>query len=216
MNNKSQTSIDPEKKYPIKNYDKTIFLKNIITNKNIKVGDFTYYDDISGPENFEQQVTHHYDWIGDKLIIGKFCQIAKGVEFIMNGANHDMRGISTYPFPLIAKGPEEAFKEFRHIPSKGDTVIGNDVWFGQNVTVMPGINIGDGAIIAANSTVSSNVPPYSIYGGNPARLIRYRFKESQIDFLLKLRWWDWDYKKIFNNYDVIISDNLEKLALIKD
>lgn len=211
----SEEQIDPNKKYPIKNYDKTIFLKPIIKSKNIQIGDFTYYDDIDGPENFEKQVKHHYDWIDDKLIIGKFCQIGKGIEFIMNGANHDMRGVSTYPFPLITCGPEKAFQEFKDIPSKGDTIIGNDVWFGQNVTVMPGIKIGDGVIIAANSTVVSDIPSYSVYGGNPARLIKKRFSDEQISFLIKLQWWNWDYHKIFNNYKAISTGDWSQLANIE-
>lgn len=146
-----------------------VFIKNVISRPNIIVGDYTYYDDINGAENFENHVTHHYEFLGDKLIIGKFCAIAKGIEFVMNGANHRMKSVTTYPFSIMGCGWEKCTPPLNDLPFKGDTVIGNDVWIGQNVTVMPGIHIGDGAIIAANSVVTKDIPAYHIAGGNPCR-----------------------------------------------
>ena len=196
---------DKSEKYPfpVKDYKKLCFLKNIITNPNILVGDYTYYDDFEDALNFEKNVKYHFDFIGDKLIIGKFCMIASGVKFIMNGANHKMDGITTYPFSIFGKGWEKVTPTLEELPIKGDTVIGNDVWIGSNATIMPGIHIGDGAIIATNSTVTRNVDPYSIVGGNPAKEIRKRFSEDKIKELLEMQWWNWDIEKITNNLDFL-------------
>lgn len=200
---------DPEAVYPNPLFKSICFIKNVITRPNISVGDYTYYDDIDGAEDFEKHVTHHYELLGDKLIIGKFCAIAKGVEFVMNGANHRMCSVTTYPFNIMGGGWEKAAPKLEELPLKGDTVIGNDVWIGQYVTVMPGINIGDGAIIAANSTITKDVPPYCIVGGNPARIIRKRFDDKMIEYLLQLKWWNWKAEKIFENLNVLCSGNLE-------
>jgi len=194
---------DKNEKYPfpLKDYMKLCFLKNIITNPNIIVGDYTYYDDFEDALNFEKNVKYHYDFIGDRLIIGKFCMIASGVQFIMNGANHKMDGITTYPFSIFAKGWERITPRLDELPIKGDTVIGNDVWIGMNATIMPGIHVGDGAIIATNSTVVKDVKPYAIVGGNPAGEIRKRFSDEKIKELLELRWWDWDIERITENLE---------------
>ncbi len=190
--------------------DRLCFLKNTIRNPNIIVGDYTYYDDFENVENFEKNVKYHFDFVGDKLIIGKFCMIASDVTFIMNGGNHFTNGVTAYPFSIFGNGWENAMdgKEF---PYKGDTQIGNDVWIGYNATIMPGIRIGDGAIIAANSTVVKDVEPYSIVGGNPAGEIRKRFAEDMIQRLLKLGWWDWDPEKITRNVKHLTGMDIEKL-----
>ena len=180
---------NPATRFPLANYDRLCFLKNIITNPNIIVGDFTYYDDFEDVMNFEKNVKYHFDFVGDKLIIGKFCMIASDVTFIMNGANHLTDAISTYPFAIFGDGWEAAM-EGREYPRKGDIMIGNDVWIGYNATIMAGVNIGDGAIIAANATVVKDVQPYTIVGGNPAREIKRRFDEETIEKLLDLKWWD--------------------------
>jgi virginiamycin A acetyltransferase len=194
------TGPDKNEKFPLKGYKRLCFLKNIITNPNIIVGDYTYYDDFEDGQNFEKNVKYHYDFIGDKLIIGKFCMIAPGVTFIMNGANHTMDGITTYPFSLFGNGWEKVTPTLDELPIKGDTVIGNDVWIGSNVTIMPGIHIGDGAIIATNATITKDVEPYSIVGGgNPAKEIRKRFPDDKIKELLELQWWNWDIEKITEN-----------------
>ena len=179
---------NPNEIFPNKKIPSLCYIKNVITRPNIIVGDYTYYDDIDGADKFEEHVTHHYDFIGDKLIIGKFCAIAKGVEFIMNGANHRMRSVTTYPFNIMGGGWEKTTPKLEDLPLKGDTVVGNDVWIGQNVTVLPGVKIGDGAIIGANSVVSKDVPPYCIVGGNPIKNICKRFDDETIEFLLQLQW----------------------------
>ena len=154
---KNNVKPNPNVIYPIKGYDKEIYVKMTIKNPNIIVGDFTYIAD----SEFESHVTNHYEWNGDKLIIGKFCQIGKGVEFIMNGANHKMNCVSTFPFYTLEGWNMEPLPN-EELPQKGDTIIGNDVWIGQNAVILPGVNIGDGAIIGANSVVGRNVSPYTI------------------------------------------------------
>ena len=181
---------DANQVYPNPEIKEVVFIKNVITRPNIEIGDYTYYDDPVAPEEFENHVTHHYEFLGDKLIIGKFCSIAKGIEFVMNGANHVMKGISTYPFNIIGGDWSKNIPNLTDLPLKGDTVVGNDVWFGQNVTVMPGIKIGDGAIIGANSVVTKDVPAYAIVGGNPIKIIRYRYDDETIALLEKLAWWN--------------------------
>jgi virginiamycin A acetyltransferase len=185
--------LDPNNKYPMPHAERLCFLKNIITSPNVIVGDYTYYDDPDDVENFNSNVLYHFDFIGDKLIIGKFCQIATGVRFIMNGANHAIEGFSTFPFKAFG-GP---WSDVPLTPvNKGNTVIGNDVWIGNAVTIMPGVNIGDGAILASNSVVTKDIEPYSIVGGNPAKFIRQRFDDSTIQKLVGLKWWDWPIQKI--------------------
>ena len=163
--------VNPDVVYPIENWYRTCFLKNIITNPQIIVGDYTYYDDTEDVYNFEKNVLYLFDFIGDKLIIGKFCQIASGVRFIMNGANHAMGGISTYPFEVFGKSWSNAPSNDLN---KGDTVIGNDVWIGANAVITAGVKIEDGCVIAAGSVVTKDVPKNSIVGGVPAMLIKYR------------------------------------------
>lgn len=197
---------NPNTVHPIAGYDKEIYVKPTIKNPNIIVGDFTYIAD----SEFESHVTHHYDFIGDKLIIGKFCQIAAGVEFVMNGANHQMNAVSTFPFYTLGgwkMNPPAA----SDMPFKGDTIIGNDVWIGQNATILPGVHIGDGAIIGANSVVGSNVEPYSIVVGNPAEVTRYRFDKDLTELLLKFKWWDKPVEEINELIPILTSSDLDKV-----
>ena len=189
---------------PIAGYDKEIYIKPTIKNKNIIVGDFSYIAD----SDFESHVTHHYEWNNDKLIIGKFCQIASGVEFVMNGANHQMNAVSTFPFYTL-EGWEQTPPLQNDLPIKGDTIIGNDVWIGQNATILPGVHIGDGAIIGANSVVGSNVEPYTIVVGNPAKTIRKRFDDELIDIMEKLKWWDKSIEEINSLIPLLTNSNLE-------
>ncbi len=196
--------------FPLDNYKRLCFLKNIIKNPNILVGDYTYYDDFENVENFEKNVKYHFDFIGDKLIIGKFCMIASGATFIMNGANHLTNAITTYPFAIFGNGWENAM-EGKSYPQKGNINIGNDVWIGYNATIMAGVTIGDGAIVAANATVIKDVAPYSIVGGNPASEIKKRFSEDTISKLLDLKWWDWDNEKITNNIQNLTDMDINKL-----
>lgn len=202
---------NPNNTYPIKGITRTVYLKNIITNPQIIVGDYTYYDDEQDVYNFEKNVLYLFDFIGDKLIIGKFCQIATNVRFIMNGANHPMNGFSTYPFKVFGG---EWSKSSLTPQIKGDITIGNDVWIGNSATIMHGVKIGDGAIIGAGSLVTKDVEPYTIVGGNPAKEIRKRFDEETIQLLLAVKWWDWDIEKITNNIEVITKGNIEELKQI--
>ena len=197
---------NPNTVHPIAGYDKEIYVKPTIKNPNIIVGDFTYIAD----SEFESHVTHHYDFIGDKLIIGKFCQIAAGVEFVMNGANHQMNAVSTFPFYTL-EGWKMNPPAASDMPFKGDTVIGNDVWIGQNATILPGVHIGDGAIIGANSVVGSNVEPYTIVVGNPAKTLRYRFDEELTSLLLKFKWWDKPIEEINELIPILTSSDLDKV-----
>lgn len=201
---------DKEKDFPLENYDRLCFLKNIVKSPNIIVGDYTYYDDFENVENFEKNVKYHFDFIGDKLIIGKFCMIASDVKFIMNGANHLTNALTTYPFAIFGKGWEDAMTG-KQYPQKGDIIVGNDVWIGYNATIMAGVTIGDGAIIATNSTVIKDVEPYSIVGGNPAIEIKKRFSIDQIERLLQLKWWEWDIAKITENIQYLTDSDIDKL-----
>lgn len=206
---------DKNKIIPNKNIPSVCYIKNVIKNPNIIVGDYTYYDDKNGAEKFESRVTHHYDFVGDKLIIGKFCQIASGVEFVMNGANHKMTAITTYPFNIFGNGWEKVTPSLDELPLRGDTVIGNDVWIGQNVTIMPGVHIGDGAIIGANSVVAKDIPAYHIAVGNPCQIKRKRFDDELIAYLEKIQWWNWSEEKIFNNLAILCGNDPEKIKSIK-
>ncbi|WP_316862297.1 CatB-related O-acetyltransferase [uncultured Cohaesibacter sp.] len=207
------THPDPNNPYPIPAFKRTVFLKPLVTNPLIEVGDFTYYDDPDSPELFEQKnVLYQYDFLGDRLIIGKFCALATGATFIMNGANHDMRGISCYPFGIMGGGWGEGFdiEAFKSL-SRGDTIIGHDVWIGRKATVMPGVKIGSGAIIGSGAMVASDVPAYSIFAGNPARQIRMRFDEATIEELLTLAWWDWPIECINKHRLAIQGADIEAL-----
>ncbi len=191
--------------FPLANYKNLCFLKNYIQNPNIIIGNYTYYDDFEDVANFEKNVKYHFDFLGDKLIIGKFCMIASDVTFIMNGGNHLTEATSAYPFAIFGGAWEEAMKG-KTYPSKGDTIIGNDVWIGYGATIMPGIKIGDSAIIASKSVVTKDVEPYSIVGGNPSKVIKKRFSEKTIAKLLKLQWWHWDIEKITKNVLLLTSE----------
>ena len=197
---------NPNKIFPNRKIKTITNVKPAIKNKNIIVGDFTYFADT----DFEKHVTHHYDFIGDKLIIGKFCQIAAGVNFVMNGANHQMNAVTTFPF-YIFEGWKQKVPPLNKMPLKGDTIIGNDVWIGQNVTVLPGVHIGDGAIIGLNSVVGSDIAPYTIVAGNPAKVIRKRFDNQLIKLLLKLKWWDKSIKEINDLIPILTDNNLAEV-----
>ena len=188
------TGPSPETRFPIRGLERSGFLRNFITRPNIVVGDYTYYDDPRGPQRFEENVLYHFDFIGDRLVIGKFCSIAAETRFLMNGGNHPTTWMTTYPFPIFGEGWESAMPTAW--PYKGDTVVGNDVWIGYGSTIMPGVRIGDGAIVASCSVVTKDVPPYAIVGGNPAAVLRYRFDETTRERLLATRWWDWDIAEI--------------------
>ena len=204
MENKKMPN--PNTIHPIVGYDKEIYIKPTLKNANIIVGDFTYIAD----SEFESHVTHFYPWSRDRLIIGKFCQIATGVEFVMNDANHQMNAVSTFPFYTLegwnAKPPKT-----EDMPFKGDTIIGNDVWIGQNATILPGVHIGDGAIIGAGSVVGSDVAPYTVVVGNSARAIRKRFDDEMIALLLEWKWWDKPIEEINRLIPILTNSDIEKV-----
>lgn len=194
---------DPDTIYPIKGVTSVTNIKPTVKNPRIIVGEFSYF---TGTD-FESHVTHHYDFNGDKLVIGKFCQIGANVEFVMNGANHQMNAVSTFPF--YVSGWQQTPPPPEWLPLKGDIIVGNDVWIGQNVTVLPGVHIGDGAIIGLNSTVTKNVAPYTIVAGNPARVIRQRFDDELIALLLKLQWWNLPTSEINALIPILTNPDLQ-------
>ena len=197
---------NPNNIHPITGYDNEIYVKPTVKNPNIIVGDFTYIAD----SDFESHVTHFYPWSRDKLIIGKFCQIAAGVEFVMNDANHQMNAVSTFPFYTL-EGWDMEKPTSSDMPLKGDTVIGNDVWIGQNAVILPGVHIGNGAIIGANSVVGSNVEPYTIVIGNPAKILRKRFDDELVGLLLQFKWWDKNIEEINSLIPILTCSDLEKV-----
>ncbi|MDJ0695567.1 Vat family streptogramin A O-acetyltransferase [Mastigocoleus sp. MO_188.B34] len=207
---------DPTEKHPMKGFPQICFIKNTVSNPKIIIGDYTYYDDPEDSEKFERNVLYHYPFSEDKLIIGKFCALARGVKFIMNGANHKVSGFSTYPFQIFGNGWEKVTPQPHEYPFKGDTVVGNDVWIGYESVIMPGIKIGDGAIIAAKSVVVSDVPPYTVVGGNPAKVIKQRFNDEVIKMLLEIAWWNWNIEKISQNLEKIVAADIDALKSVTD
>lgn len=201
--------------FPNEQLKSMCYIKNIIKAPNIFIGDYTYYDDTVDSTKFEEN-NILFNWVefGDKLIIGKFCAIAMGTQFLMGAANHRMDSVTTYPFNVFGGGWEKFTPHLSRLPFKGDTVVGNDVWFGRDCFVMPGVKIGDGAIIAAKSVVTKDVPPYTVAGGNPIKIIRKRFDDQLIDHLLAIKWWDWSDNKIFKNIKILCSNDLDLIKQI--
>lgn len=209
---------DPNNVFP-NDYKTSCFLKNVITAENISVGDYTYYDNSRDPTNFERDnILFNYPEFGDHLIIGKFCQIASGTRFIMGPANHRLSSVTTYPFNVFGGlWSERTPPHMSQLPHKGDTVIGNDVWLGRESTIMPGVKIGDGAIVAAYSVVTKEIPPYAIYGGNPAKFIKFRFDDELIDLLLRFRWWDLAPEQLVEILPLLCDSDLEKVkGMLRD
>ncbi len=206
--------MDASKIYPRTNDTQTVYLKNVVTDSSIIVGDYTMYNDfVSDPTQFQKNnVLYHYPINHDKLIIGKFCSIACGAKFLFNSANHTLNSLATYPFPLFF---EEWGLDRKNVAdswdNKGDIVIGSDVWIGYEAVIMAGVTVGDGAIIATRAVVTKDVPPYTIVGGVPAKPIRKRFSDETIDTLLALRWWDWENERIARNIAAIQTGHIEQI-----
>ena len=206
--------MDPEKIYPRAADAQTVYLKNVVHSANIEIGDYTMYNDfVHDPRDFERNnVLYHYPVNGDKLKIGKFCSIACGAKFLFTSANHAMRSLSTYPFPIFFEEWGMDGKQIcRAWDNRGDIVVGSDVWIGYEAVILSGVTIGDGAIIGARAVVTRDVPPYTIVGGVPARLIRKRFDDAAIARLQALHWWDWDAEKIARSIEDIQSGNVAAL-----
>ena len=188
---------NPNEVFP-NEYKTSCFIKNVITAPNIIVGDYTYYDDPDDPAGFERNnVLFNWPEFGDRLVIGRFCQIASGAKFVMGPANHRLHSVTTY--------------HLSELPRKGDTIIGNDVWIGRESLIMPGVKIGDGAIIAARSVVTRDVEPYSVVGGNPARFVKKRFDDELIDLLLRVRWWDFAPERLAETLPLLCDPDLDKV-----
>jgi virginiamycin A acetyltransferase len=182
---------DPTTVHPLSGQDRVVFLKPLVTDPRIEVGEYTYYDDPEDASTFQQRNVL-YAYGPEKLIIGRYCAIASGTRFLMASSAHPTMGVSTFPFTIFGgTWTEQTLDIVTGMPSRGDTVVGNDVWFGYQTLVMPGVRIGDGAIIAAGAVVSTDVAPYTIVAGNPATPIRKRFADTDIDRLLRAAWWNW-------------------------
>lgn len=207
--------MQPDQIYPRTGDRDTVYLRNVIQDPSISVGEFTIYNDfVHDPRRFEQNnVLYHYPVNGDRLIIGKFCSIACGAKFLFNSANHSLASLSTYPFPIFY---EEWGLNIQNVAAawdnKGDIVIGNDVWIGYEAVVLAGVTIGDGAVIGARAVVTKDVPPYAVVGGVPARLIRRRFPDDTISALLALRWWDWPADKIKPRLSALQAGQIEEFS----
>ncbi len=204
---------DSGKIFPRIGDDTIVYLKNVVTNPNIEVGDFTFYNDfVNDPRDFEKNnVLYHYPINHDRLQIGKFCSIACGTKFLFNSANHAMRSLSTYPFPIFYDEWEHGMQVDQAWDNKGDIVVGNDVWIGFEAVILAGVTIGDGAIVGARAVVTKDVPPYTIVGGVPARPIRKRFSEETVEALLAMQWWNLPLEEILERIRFLQSGNLEAL-----
>ena len=203
--------------YPRPHDRQTVYLKNVVTDPNIRVGDYTiYHDFVRDPRDFEKNnVLYHYPVNGDRLVIGRFCSIACGAKFLFTSGNHSLRSLATYTFPIFFDewGLDE--KNIRDAwDNKGDTVIGNDVWIGYEAVILSGVTIGDGAVIGARAVVTGDVPPYTIVGGVPAKPIRRRFDDETAARLRALRWWDWDEERIRRAIPAIQSGDLAALEAL--
>ena len=202
---------DPRTLHPIPAAPRVAFLKPLIDHPQIDVGEYTYVDDPDGPEGWlDRAVLHLYPDTPDRLVIGRFCAIAAGVRFIMNGANHALDGLSTYPFEIFGEGWEDPRTD-RKPAARGDTVIGDDVWIGDHATILPGVHIGSGAIVGASAVVGSDVPPYGVAVGNPAQTVKRRFSGETARRLLRVAWWDWPADKITRNLAAIRAGDVEAL-----
>ena len=203
----------PDQIFP-NEYKTSCFVKNVVKAPNVQIGDYTYYDDSVAPADFEKNnILFNYPEFGEKLIIGKFCQIASGTKFIMGPANHRLCSVTTYPFNVFGGAfTENTPDHVSQLPHKGDTVVGNDVWFGRESVIMPGVKIGDGAIIAAYSVVAKDVEPYTLVSGNPARFIKKRFNDELTGLLLKLKWWDFQGEKLANILPLLCDPDLRKVT----
>lgn len=207
---------DPDALHPVEGHPRVTFLKPLVTAPHIQVGAYTYYDDPDEPEAFEtRNVLYAYG--SERLVIGRYCALATGVRFVMNGANHPMLGPSTFPFGIFGGDwAEQTMDLVTSLPGRGDTVVGNDVWLGYESLLMPGVRIGDGAIVAARSVVVEDVPPYAIVGGNPARIIRMRYGPEDIELLLRAAWWDWPVELVTAHARTIMTGTAAEIAAIAD
>ncbi len=205
---------DPDRLHPLPDHPRVVFVKNLALPETVSVGAYTYYDDPAGPEAFLANILYHFPFLGDRLVIGRFCAIAAGTRFVMNGGNHRLNGPTTFPFPIFGGAWTGRFDGEPDFPNRGDTVIGNDVWLGMDATILPGVTIGDGAVIAALSVVTRDVPPYAIVAGNPARIVRRRLSPLDAARMQAIAWWDWDAATITRHLPVISGGGVDALEAI--
>ncbi len=207
---------DPLNRQPVRGWKVTAFLKAIVDHPMIEVGDYSYYDDARGPEHFVARcVRYHFDFMGDRLIIGRYVAIATGVQFVMNGANHPMDGFSTYPFDMLGFTDDVDITDVGRT-SRGDTVIGHDVWIGREAVILPGVRIGEGAIVGTRAVVSRDVPPFAVVAGNPGNVVRRRFDDATVAALLDIAWWDWPAEAVAAHLDAIRGADLDALRRARD
>lgn len=214
--------LDPAKKHPMVMPDGTVVktvvhLSRVIDHPRMEIGDFSYFGHLEELEDYAAYIAPYlFPLSPEKLVIGKFCQIAHGVRFITSSANHDMNGFSTYPFNNFMMTPDTSMEDIKamfNIPGrKGDTIVGNDVWIGTEAVIMPGVTIGNGAIISARSVVAKDIEPYTIVGGNPARPLRKRFDDKTIQILQDVKWWDWAIDKIEAHIEAITGADIQYLS----
>ncbi|MEE1789015.1 CatB-related O-acetyltransferase [Streptomyces sp. SP17BM10] len=210
------TAPDPNALHPLPGHDRVVLLRPLVTDPRIQVGEYTYFDDPDGATHFEERNVL-YAYGPERLVIGKYCALATGTRFLMAGAAHPAVGVSTFPFTMFGGSwAEQTLDIVTALPSRGDTVVGNDVWFGYGATVLPGVRIGDGAIIAAGAVVTSDVDPYTVVGGNPARPIRRRFPDADIELLLRAAWWDWPTDLVTAHVRAIMSGTPAEIAAIAE
>ena len=205
---------DQTRVYPRTGDPQTVYLKNVVDDPAIQIGAFTIYNDfVRDPRDFQKNnVLYHYPINHDRLYIGKFCSIACGARFLFNSANHTLRSLSNYTFPIFYEAWGHGMSPAEAWDNKGDIVIGNDVWIGYDAVILAGVTVGDGAVIGARAMVTKDVPPYTIVGGVPARPIRKRFPDETVKALLRLRWWDWPLEQIAEGMQYIQHGDLEALA----
>jgi len=212
MHSNEKSAPDPGQKYPISGQERVCLLKNFISRNDIIVGDYSYYDDPKGADQFQiNNVLYLYEGSGIHLRIGRYCALATGVKFIMDGANHRMDGPSTFPFPIMGGAWADHMSLLMDLPSRGDTIVGHDVWMGYEALVMPGVSIGHGAIIGSRAVVTQDIPPYAVALGNPAKIVKFRFSENEIKTLLDIAWWDWAVDDVTKHIDVIMSGDVAAL-----
>ena len=204
----------PNNLYPLPDMPRTVLLKPLVKNPQIEVGEYTYYDDPLHAMEFEHRNVL-YNYGTERLVIGRYCALAEGVRFIMSGGNHSMAGVSTFPFTMFGGvWAEKTLDIALGAPSRGDTVVGNDVWIGYGALIMPGVRIGDGAVVAAGAVVVADVPDYAVVGGNPAGVVRMRYSEDEVEVLRRVAWWDWPVEKVTEHLRVIMAGTPAELAAV--
>ena len=204
---------DPTTLHPVTGQERVVFLRPLVRSPKVEVGEYTYYDHPERALHFEDDAVL-YAFGPERLVIGRFCAVAAGVRFLMGGANHADLGPSTYPFGIFGEPWAHTMDLVMSAPSRGDTIVGHDVWLGYQALVLPGVTVGHGAVVAAGSVVSADVPPYAIVAGNPARVVRRRYEDDDVQRLLRAAWWDWPIEAVTEHAREIMAGTPEALERI--